>query len=1343
MKKIFVLSLSFMLVACLQAPSPEVKPIAPESNFKPTLLGSLTLNISHDASLQSAQFTPNRRLSSQALSTVSESTLAFTQETLQVIDRPSSSERYLNAPFKVTNNNAASLGNLTLVAYHKNGNIGGSAFKNIQTFGGTLNPNVNTLLPIHTMTGSGTVVVDNTKADLQIFTRGEIGTLTTNSEGSLINNGVTGEGILHYGYIARKGSTGAYRTIAGTSCNPGANAGCNQGTLNIALRVPQATDPGAASNAYRYSMTFLVFTDSTARVTESLEEQGTTNAATRAGSLGGSPQVVAMCGSSLTAANATYITGVRTVGVGTNTETALMGGKFITTNGTAPNFTVNGNIQKSFTAANGVLDTRFSALGGASLSAALVGTATNSSNIVVNANGSLSINPAAGLRTTDSFNYSISDGTCTWTRPATVTIQNAVTWFVKNNVATTGDGRFSSPFKTLAEAQTASLANDTIYVYNGDNATTGQNSGITLKAGQKFIGQGVAFTVGGDSIEAAGTNAKIGNSAGTAITLNTNNTLSGLDVSSTGTGISGSNFGTLTSSAVNVASTGVALTLVNGTAAATFGAISSDASSSDAVSLTTIAGTLTASGVTVTNTTSTARGITIAGSSGTFDLGTVSINTTGGTGFFVNGGTPTINATAVSISNAGGRGLNMQNVSGGTITLDTLAVDNATQEGLVSSACNNTVIISAGSIQNSGSNNVYMAGGTGSFSYAGTIGDTTGGLVYLENITGGTKTFSGAITGTGTDGIGLLNNSGATINFSGGLNLSTGGQTAFSASGGGTVNVSGTNNTLTTTTATALNVVNTTIGSSGLTFKSIAKNGGTNSAINLNSTGTGTLSVTGTGAAGTGGTIQNISGSDAIRLNNTGGLVSLQHMSIQDISASTDATAANNNHSSVDAIHGTSVNGGLSINNVTIQRISDNGINGSVDASPVTNPPTATIWNGLTITNSTIQNTNRFHVANRGDASDEGAVYIRGLKGTVSVTGSTFQNSSSGLVFTTDTAGTLDMTARNNNFLTLYKEIGTSSIGLFGISVVQEGALVSTVRIGDTATETNAALGNTFTNGGNVVGIRVITNTGSTGNLKTSIAKNTFTVTDHTSPGQAPLNTFYNFPQSGVLLRAMGAGNYEAIFAANMLDEVMHADGGLGQLSIIAERGASEFIVRNNTFKLPWDLPIELRADGTSGGQTSCQVLITGNSHIDGIVGSNSTDLGGQSPYGASFVQVRNNGRLDLTLQNEATPLGLTDTTSTTGTVSLYAQTTTAGDIFNLFLQNIQGPRGYRLQSGTSTTYNLFRNGSASATAQSVLQDNGNRGGSGVDTTNPPTVNATGTINFTNSAPTLPNITAP
>ena len=64
-------------------------------------------------------------------------------------------------------------------------------------------------------------------------------------------------------------------------------------------------------------------------------------------------------------------------------------------------------------------------------------------------------------------------------------------------------------------------------------------------------------------------------------------------------------------------------------------------------------------------------------------------------------------------------------------------------------------------------------------------------------------------------------------------------------------------NTLTTTTATALNISNTLIGSNRLELRSVTSNGGANGIV-LNGTGSsGGLTISGTGTPGSGGTIQN------------------------------------------------------------------------------------------------------------------------------------------------------------------------------------------------------------------------------------------------------------------------------------------------------------------------------------------------------------------------------------------------------------------------------------------------------------------------------------------------------
>jgi hypothetical protein len=138
----------------------------------------------------------------------------------------------------------------------------------------------------------------------------------------------------------------------------------------------------------------------------------------------------------------------------------------------------------------------------------------------------------------------------------------------------------------------------------------------------------------------------------------------------------------------------------------------------------------------------------------------------------------------------------------------------------------------------------------------------------------------------------LSSNTGATINFTnGGLDIDCTSGIGFTATGGGTISVQGTGNSITTTTGTALNVVNTTIGSPNLNFQSISAGTISNSAgtgISLDNTGVnGGLTVTGSGSAGSGGTIQHKTGGDGatagigIYLNNTRN-ISLSRMQLND-----------------------------------------------------------------------------------------------------------------------------------------------------------------------------------------------------------------------------------------------------------------------------------------------------------------------------------------------------------------------------------------------------------------------------------------------------------------------------
>lgn len=231
------------------------------------------------------------------------------------------------------------------------------------------------------------------------------------------------------------------------------------------------------------------------------------------------------------------------------------------------------------------------------------------------------------------------------------------------------------------------------------------------------------------------------------------------------------------------------------------------------------------------------------------------------------GGLTSVDVTQTSITTTTGTALSLNNVAG-TVTLTDLD-KNGAGTGISLTTVGAAVTVPFGAtIAATTVAAVDIDGGIGAFSYAGTISNAAGRTVEVTNRSTGSPglvSFSGSVASTGGTGVNLDNNDNGTITFSGGLVLSTGGNPAFSATNGATaINVTGSGSTLTTTTGTALDVENTTIGASNLVFQSITANGGTHGIV-LSTTGaTGHLSVTGTGSAGTGGSITGITGSDAV-----------------------------------------------------------------------------------------------------------------------------------------------------------------------------------------------------------------------------------------------------------------------------------------------------------------------------------------------------------------------------------------------------------------------------------------------------------------------------------------------
>ncbi|WP_131655559.1 beta strand repeat-containing protein [Methylocucumis oryzae] len=571
---------------------------------------------------------------------------------------------------------------------------------------------------------------------------------------------------------------------------------------------------------------------------------------------------------------------------------------------TAPGpFAVTGNIAISIPAP-GLLTTVSDPADGASAEPFTIKeaslTSTNNGNVTVNTStGAFTYNPPPGFTGSDSFSYEVCDSGEPGSACTNATVDLNITgtiWFVDNTASSNGDGRLSSPFNSLSAFQTINDGNgnhpatgDNVFLYESSTAYIGP---IILLDNQKLIGQDVTtdlvtaagITLAPNSVavpvmnSANGTVVRVTNTTASAVAVGLSNsanatirglTLGNVLASGTAIGSLGAGFGTLTITDTSINTNGRALNLTSGTLAATFDSITSSASNNNSMSLTSVGGSMTVTGTTSASNSS-GNGIALNSTTGNWNFGTVNVSNTGGAGIVVSSGSAIIQMGATTVNTVSRVGI--ADMTGGSVTFSSLDINNTVNQGVIVLNNASAVTINGGSIQNAGATDFEISGGTGNVTYAGTITDDVGVLVSVNGATAGTKTFSGAITdnndGDGS-GISLTNNTGAAINFTGGLTLSTGANAAFSATGGGTINITGAGNRITTTTSTALNVTNTNIGASGLTFQSInagTASGSSGVGIYLDNTGisgaNAGLTVTGNGTSASGGTIQHKTGAD-------------------------------------------------------------------------------------------------------------------------------------------------------------------------------------------------------------------------------------------------------------------------------------------------------------------------------------------------------------------------------------------------------------------------------------------------------------------------------------------------
>jgi hypothetical protein len=512
--------------------------------------------------------------------------------------------------------------------------------------------------------------------------------------------------------------------------------------------------------------------------------------------------------------------------------------------------TVTGNTLRGFTSSGGITGNNFGTLtvsevgvnnpGGQALSLT-TGTLSGSFTTVISGGGTNNVllSGVAGTSTLGAAGNTLSGATAdaikidggggSFTYLGSIT--NSATLAVNVTNKTGGTVTFSGDINPAAAGAGIAVTNNT----GGSVTFSGANKKISSAAasGVSITGNAaaatIAFTGGGLAIASTTGTPFTATGAGTVEVSGSGNTISVSGAAPRAVNLSGI---TIPAGGMTFASIGSS----GSTTASTFTATSVATSGG---------GSFTAGSLTVAGTTGgTSRGIEINSSSAPFTFTTASVAGTGGEGIYLNGNTGAVAVNGGSVATTTGDALAVSAGSANVTVVPSLTKTTAGRVASVASHTGGTVTVS-GALSCTGSCTGILANAN------------SGGTIDFTNATQTVNTSATASAKAVT----LSSNTGATIDFTGGsLAITSGSGNGFDVTGGGTVNVTGSANTITSAGGVALNVTSTTIGASGLNFRSISANGGTNGIV-LNSTGaSGGLTISGTGAANSGGTIQNQTG---------------------------------------------------------------------------------------------------------------------------------------------------------------------------------------------------------------------------------------------------------------------------------------------------------------------------------------------------------------------------------------------------------------------------------------------------------------------------------------------------
>ncbi|MBX9859989.1 MAG: cadherin-like domain-containing protein [Sphingomonas sp.] len=641
----------------------------------------------------------------------------------------------------------------------------------------------------------------------------------------------------------------------------------------------------------------------------------------------------------------------------------------------------------------------------------------------------------------------------------------------------------------------------------------------------------------------------------------------------------------------------------------------------------------TISGISLNGTAAGGTGIIDSGASvGALTISATSVSGTGRALAIQNGGA--LNATFDTLSSSGSstQGVVITGGATGSLTANAGSIVNAGgvgfQLGTLTGGTGGTINVSyAGSVTNAGSTAVAVLGRTsGTATFSGAIADNVGGTssqIDISNNVGGTINFTGSVNvaTTSANAVSLNNNGGTTVNFNTtgtGLDIATTGAQGFVATGGGTVNVTGAGNTVSTGAGTGVNIANTTIGGSGVRFDSVNTTGAA-SGIILNNTGAGTFTVSGTGGANSGGTIANSTGTAGVLLTSTGP---------------------------------------VSLTNLNVTGSANDGLNG-------------TTVNGLTLSG--------VNISNNGNAANERGVYVNGLTGTATITGSTFSGNADHNVNLINSAGTLNLTVTTSTF----SNSNNATTGNDGLLLESNGTAVTTASITGSTFDNNRGDHFQFATNG----------TGGAGGSQNNLTFSGNTLTTSNSA---------NILGGGVTISPSGGDDLVAAINNNTITgTVSGAAINLVGVSTISG-GNVQATIQGNTIGTAG-----VANSGTSGGALGINAEVNGNGVVTALINNNIVrEISGNFGIAATArAGTGTGGTLNATITNNT--VTATATAGLINGINVTAGVSTGGDRETLNAQI----SGNTINAGLSTNIRVRALSNTTASGLATFNLRGYTGG--------------------------------